>query len=76
MDHFEGKLAKLANIAKSRELTWNLVAWGTYLHKPFKIITKDTEGYAVFSLAGNAPLIVNLGFSKDIFWIYFLNIND
>jgi hypothetical protein len=71
MEHFEGKLAKLADIAKSRELTWNLVAWSTYLHKPFKMINEALEGYVIFSLAGNAPLIVNLGFSKDIFRIYF-----
>ena len=66
MDHFEGKLAKLADIAKSRELTWNFVAWGTYLHKPFKMINEALEGYVIFSLAGNAAFIMNLGF-KNIF---------
>ena len=67
MDHFEGKLAKLAKIAESRELTWSLVAWGTYLHKPFKMINETLEGYVVFSLAGSAAYIMNLGLFNHMY---------
>ena len=72
MEHFEGKLAKLANIAKSRELTWNLVAWSTYLHKPFKMINEALEGYVIFSLAGNAAFIMNLGFKNKYIYIIYI----